>query len=319
MHSANGERWANWRERPRRPSRGGACSPGARMRRLAARRGSGGRRGSTRSCRRRPRGSRSRGRPGTTCVTPRPTASTMPAGSWPRTQGGGIGKAPSSTWRSLWQTPVATVRTSTSRGPGLVDVDVLDGERRLPGAHHGGLHRSSLSFWSECSAAPQGAQRTECRPWRPETARGHPAARAGVPLPLASPRHAARRSRSAGSGRPAKAVYALGDFTANLALSALSLVYVSYYLTQVADLRPALAGLVPLIARGIDAFADPLVGRISDATTWKRGPPAARTSCSARSRSAPAFALLWWDMPGRVAGREARLLHRGVHAHFASR
>jgi len=54
-------------------------------------------------------------------------------------------------------------------------------------------------------------------------------------------------------GPARKSVYALGDFTISTALSSLSLIYASYFLTQVADLRPALAGLVPLIGRAIDA------------------------------------------------------------------
>src|SRR5580704_2277208 len=56
-----------------------------------------------------------------TVVTSGPTASTMPAPSWPSTIGRSSGKRPipSTTCRSLWQTPVATVRTSTSRPKGL--------------------------------------------------------------------------------------------------------------------------------------------------------------------------------------------------------
>ena len=69
----------------------------------------------------------------------------------------------------------------------------------------------------------------------------------------------------------AKAVYASGDFTLNTALSALSLVYAQYFLVQVADIRPVLAGLIPLIGRTIDAFFDPLMGRISDRTRWRSG------------------------------------------------
>ena len=52
-------------------------------------------------------------------------------------------------------------------------------------------------------------------------------------------------------------------------LSSMSLVYASYFLVQVADLRPTLAGLVPLIGRGVDAITDPLMGEISDRTRWK--------------------------------------------------
>lgn len=71
--------------------------------------------------------------------------------------------------------------------------------------------------------------------------------------------------------RTGKAVYASGDLTVNTALSALSLVYATYFLVQVADLRPLLAGLIPLIGRAVDAFTDPLMGRISDRTRMRAG------------------------------------------------
>lgn len=61
-----------------------------------------------------------------------------------------------------------------------------------------------------------------------------------------------------------KSVYALGNLSANSALSSLTLVYVSYFLLEVVGLRPALAGLVPLIGRVVDAVTDPMMGRISD-------------------------------------------------------
>jgi sugar (glycoside-pentoside-hexuronide) transporter len=139
------------------------------------------------------------------------------------------------------------------------------------------------------------------------------AAPAPLPHPArvpAAPARDAEARREASSeerlGPPAKAAYALGDFTANLALSALSLVYASYYLTQVADLRPALAGLVPLIARGIDAFADPLVGRISDATTWRAGRRRPYFLLGAVPFGV-SFALLWWDLP--VESQAAKLVY----------
>jgi sugar (glycoside-pentoside-hexuronide) transporter len=68
-----------------------------------------------------------------------------------------------------------------------------------------------------------------------------------------------------------KTVYATGDLTVNTALAALSLVYVSYYLIEVAGLRPALAGLIPLVGRVVDAVTDPLMGRLSDVTRWRWG------------------------------------------------
>ena len=84
-----------------------------------------------------------------------------------------------------------------------------------------------------------------------------------------------------------KSVYGLGDHTVNLVLSAASLLYL-FFLTEFGGLRPALAGLVTLIARGVDAFIGPLMGRLSDADTFAvRAParllPARRGRRSARS------------------------------------
>ncbi len=68
-----------------------------------------------------------------------------------------------------------------------------------------------------------------------------------------------------------KAIYASGDFTVNAFLSVLSIVYVSYFLTQIAGMRPELAGAVQLVGRTIDAFSDPLMGRFSDRCRWQAG------------------------------------------------
>src|SRR5581483_1503722 len=58
-------------------------------------------------------------------VTPGPTASTTPAPSWPGTNGTGTGRLPRSTERSVWQIPVATIRTSTSPALGSSSSRVL--------------------------------------------------------------------------------------------------------------------------------------------------------------------------------------------------
>lgn len=68
-----------------------------------------------------------------------------------------------------------------------------------------------------------------------------------------------------------KTVYATGDFTVNTVLVSLSMIYVTYYLTQIVGLRAELAGAVQLIARSIDAFTDPAMGRISDLCRWRLG------------------------------------------------
>jgi len=68
-----------------------------------------------------------------------------------------------------------------------------------------------------------------------------------------------------------KSIYALGDFSSNTVLGTLTLVFATYFLIHVAELRPALAGLVPLVGRFVDAVTDPLMGRISDLTRWRAG------------------------------------------------
>lgn len=67
-----------------------------------------------------------------------------------------------------------------------------------------------------------------------------------------------------------KLIYGLGDHSVNVALVALTAIF-PFYLTDVVGMRIGLAGLVPLIGRGVDAFTDVWMGRISDRTTWKAG------------------------------------------------
>ena len=68
-----------------------------------------------------------------------------------------------------------------------------------------------------------------------------------------------------------KTIFGTGDFTVNTVLASLSMVYAGYFLLRYAELPPALAGLIPLIGRTVDAFTDPLMGRISDRTSWRLG------------------------------------------------
>lgn len=67
-----------------------------------------------------------------------------------------------------------------------------------------------------------------------------------------------------------KAVYALGDHTVNLVLSAIALFYF-VFLMEYGGLSPLLAGLVVWIVRIVDAFTDPGMGRLSDMTRWRAG------------------------------------------------
>src|SRR6185312_16863861 len=69
--------------------------------------------------------------PTSTLVTDDPTASTTPAPSWPSTTGWGVGTPWSRITMSVWQTPVATTRTSTSsaRGGSMESVSIRIGVR----------------------------------------------------------------------------------------------------------------------------------------------------------------------------------------------
>jgi len=72
-------------------------------------------------------------------------------------------------------------------------------------------------------------------------------------------------------GPAGRAIYALGDMSTNTALSTLTMIYATFFLTQVAGLRPVLAGAVPLVGRFVDAISDPLIGRLSDRTNLGGG------------------------------------------------
>ncbi len=106
-----------------------------------------------------------------------------------------------------------------------------------------------------------------------------------------------------------KAVFALGDLSTNTALAAFSLIYASYFLVQVADLRPLLAGLVPLAGRAVDAVTDPIMGRISDRTRSRWGRRRPWLLLGALPYGA-AFALVWAD-PG-IASEWGRFAYYAV-------
>jgi len=95
--------------------------------------------------------------------------------------------------------------------------------------------------------------------------------------------------------RSVKALYGLGDHTINLSLSSLSFVY-GYFLVEVAGVRPALAGLIPLIGRAVDAISDPAMGRFSDSLDWRLGRRRPFLLIGMLPFGA-AFAALWWNVP----------------------
>jgi GPH family glycoside/pentoside/hexuronide:cation symporter len=78
-------------------------------------------------------------------------------------------------------------------------------------------------------------------------------------------------------------------------LSAASLLYLKF-LTDVAELRPALAGAVVWIARVFDAVSDPAMGRVTDLTRWKTGRRRGYFLIGALPFGL-FFALMWLDVP----------------------
>jgi len=113
------------------------------------------------------------------------------------------------------------------------------------------------------------------------------------PLPAPS---VARPAPEPTLGPLRKSLYATGDFTVNTSLVSLSMIYTTFFLIEFAELRPLLAGLVPMIGRVIDAFADPLMGRISDRTTWRSGRRRPYLLLGAIPFGVT-FALLWVEAP----------------------
>ncbi len=93
-----------------------------------------------------------------------------------------------------------------------------------------------------------------------------------------------------------KLVYSLGNLSASGVLATLQLVYLPYFLLEVVGLRPALAALVPLVGRFVDAVTDPLMGKLSDTVRIRgeRRRPYFLIACVPLSMS---FTLLWLPVP----------------------
>jgi len=90
--------------------------------------------------------------------------------------------------------------------------------------------------------------------------------------------------------------FASGDHAINISLGTVS-VFLLYFLTEVAGLRPALASLVLLVGRAVDAFTDPMMGRLSDRTRTRFGRRRPYFLIGALPFGLT-FACLWQDLPG---------------------
>ncbi len=97
-----------------------------------------------------------------------------------------------------------------------------------------------------------------------------------------------------------KAIYALGDHSVNLVLSATSMLYFKFLIDH-GGLGPFLAGLVVWIARIVDAFTDPAMGRLSDTTRWRGGRRRPYFLIGALPFGV-FFALMWLSVPFESEG-----------------
>jgi glycoside/pentoside/hexuronide:cation symporter, GPH family len=101
-----------------------------------------------------------------------------------------------------------------------------------------------------------------------------------------------------------KLVLGLGEFGPSVAGGTIIPFYFLFFLTDVAGLRPGLAGTLLLACRVWDAVNDPLVGRWSDGTRsrWGRRRP---FLLAGAVPMAVFYALLWWVPPLSGAGERA--------------
>ncbi|HSB88726.1 MAG TPA: glycoside-pentoside-hexuronide (GPH):cation symporter [Anaerolineales bacterium] len=95
---------------------------------------------------------------------------------------------------------------------------------------------------------------------------------------------------------PRKLLFGLGEFGPSVAGGTIIPFYFLFFLTDVAGLRPGVAGTLLLACRLWDAFNDPLVGRWSDRTRspWGRRRPFLLVGALPM---AAFYALLWWVPP----------------------
>ncbi|MCE2390637.1 MAG: MFS transporter [Proteobacteria bacterium] len=111
-----------------------------------------------------------------------------------------------------------------------------------------------------------------------------------------------------------KLLLGTGDHAVNVTLSALSLVYV-WYLAKVVGIAPGLAAAVPLVGRFVDAFTDPLMGRLSDRTRSRFGRRRPYFALGAIPFGL-SFALLWVD-PGLSGQWTLFAFYCGVYVFYS--
>ncbi|HLC34345.1 MAG TPA: MFS transporter, partial [Anaerolineales bacterium] len=101
-----------------------------------------------------------------------------------------------------------------------------------------------------------------------------------------------------------KLVFALGEFAPSVAVGTVLPFYFLFFLTDVAGVRPGVAGTILLIARIWDAVNDPLVGVLSDRTRSRLGRRRPYMLAGAVPM-AVLYMLLWFVPPLATSGARA--------------
>ncbi len=111
-----------------------------------------------------------------------------------------------------------------------------------------------------------------------------------------------------------KLIYGLGEFGPSVAGGTIIPFYYLFFLTDVAGLRPAVAGSLLLVARLWDAINDPLVGAISDRTRTRLG--RRRPYILAGALPMAATYILLWLVPNGLSGTSLALYYLGAYFLF---
>ena len=119
---------------------------------------------------------------------------------------------------------------------------------------------------------------------------------------------------SAGLSRWSKVIYGLGEFGPSVAGGTIIPFYYLFFLTDVAGIRPAIAGSLLLVARLWDALNDPLVGALSDRTRTRLG--RRRPFMLAGALPLAATYVLLWIVPPGLSGTGLALYYLGAYFLF---